>query len=246
MHQSNAGCAYPAEDPLRTITTSGGHALVAPTLIQSGYGERPGQAPRSLDLHRPLGTAVGGGVKHALVAAFLAKHYGGNYEGPGSDLQLPLPTITTVDHNAVVAAYIQRDFGHSVGADMGEPMPTITAGGGGHAAEVRAFLIKYYGADQDPQLGLPLHTITTKHRFGLVTVHGVDYQVVDIGMRMLVPRELFRAQSFPPGYVIDFDADGVAFTKEAQVRMCGNSVPPDMAEALVRAQFGEQQAREAA
>jgi DNA (cytosine-5)-methyltransferase 1 len=117
-----------------------------------------------------------------------------------------------------------------------DPLRAITAGGL-HAAQVAAFLIKYYGSDQDPQLGEPLHTATSKHRFGLVTVDikGQPYIIVDIGLRMLTPRELFRAQGFPESYVIDTGADGETMTKTAQVRMCGNSVCPQVAEALFRA-----------
>jgi DNA (cytosine-5)-methyltransferase 1 len=104
-------------------------------------------------------------------------------------------------------------------------------------AEVRAFLLKYYGTDQDPRLEEPLHSVTTKHRFGLVTVmvEGEEYVIVDIGMRMLEPRELFNAQGFPPDYIIDRDAQGRPLTKTAQVAKCGNSVSPPVAKALAAA-----------
>ena len=92
----------------------------------------------------------------------------------------------------------------------------------------------------------PLHTVTTKDRFGLVTVEGEDYLISDIGMRMLQPRELYRAQGFPDSYVIDRGADGVVLPKSAQVRMCGNSVCPPVAAALVRANYAEQQLQRAA
>jgi DNA (cytosine-5)-methyltransferase 1 len=238
----------PVDRPYHTITAKGDTAIVAPTLVQTGYGEREGQAPRSLDLHKPLGTVVGGGQKHALVSAFLARHYGG-HENDGSAAQLPMFTVTTKDHHALVASHLLRFRGgladHDVTAqDLRAPAPTLTARGW-HLAEVRAFLIKYYSADQDPQLGLPLHTITTKHRFGLVTVHGEDYAVADIGMRMLVPRELFRAQGFPDTYRIELQVAGKPLSKGAQVRMCGNSVVPPLAAALVRANFAAQ-AKEAA
>lgn len=187
--------------PINTITCAnrGEKALVVPTLVQTGYGERQGQAPRALDLSKPLGTVVAGGQKHALVSAFLAKHYGGVV---GSDLRQPIGTVTTKDHHSLVTA----------------------------------FMLKYYSADQDPRLEEPLHTITTRDRFGLVTVHveGEPYYIADIGMRMLQPRELFRAQGFPDSYVIDH-AGGKPLTKTAQVRMCGNSVCPPIAAALVRA-----------
>ena len=124
--------------------------------------------------------------------------------------------------------------GTNLGQDVRTPLHTVTAGGT-HFGEVRAFLLKYYGTDQDPKLKEPLHTITTKDRFGLVTVHGEEYRIVDIGMRMLTPRELFRAQGFPDTYIIDRDIDGKRITKTHQVAKCGNSVCPDLARVLVEA-----------
>jgi DNA (cytosine-5)-methyltransferase 1 len=276
------------DDPLRTITTArrGELALASPTLIQTGYGEREGQAPRSLDLGKPMGTAVAGGVKQALVAAFLAKHYGG-HETPGTPVDKPIGTITTQDHHHLVAAHITKFHEGSVGSDVGEPLHTVTAGGftkrpgtgnamglvtshlaklrgtsssastaeplhtisagGTHHAEVRALLIKFYGDQHNLQeLREPLHTVTTKDRFGLVTVAGSDYEIADIGMRMLQPRELYRAQGFPDSYLIDRGADGATLPKDAQVRMCGNSVCPPVAAALVAANYADGEMRRAA
>lgn len=130
-----------------------------------------------------------------------------------------------------------------------EPVATVSAQGT-HIGEVRAFLLKYFGTDQDPRLEEPLHTVSTRDRFALVMVKGQPYVIVDIGMRMLTPRELFRAQGFPETYIIDRGIDPetgqmVRLTKTAQVKMCGNSVSPPPAEALVRAQFTDS-AREAA
>ncbi|PZM62588.1 DNA cytosine methyltransferase [Paenibacillus dendritiformis] len=265
---------YEAEKPLTTVTTKAEHLLVSPTLIEIGYGEGPGQAPRVPGLQKPLGTVVAGGRKHAVVAAFMAKHYGGGYTGPGNGADEPLSTVTTVDHNALVTAHIARHFGQSVGSMADEPVGTVTAGGGGksalvtshliklrgtcqdgqpitepmptitagglHVGEVRSFLLKYYGsADNGQQLDETLHTVTTKDRFGLVTIAGVDYQIVDIGMRMLEPHELFAAQGFPPDYIIDRDHQGQKYSKAAQVARCGNAVPPPFAEALVRANLPE-------
>lgn len=209
-------------EPLSTITTKAEHLLASPTLIQAGYGERDGQAPRVPGLDKPLGTVVAGGIKHALVAAFLAKHYTGVV---GTELKDPLGTVTTVDHHSLVAANLTQ---------------------GAHHGEVRALLLKYYGTDQDPRLDEPLHTVTTKDRFGVVTVHGQDYLIADIGMRMLQPRELYRAQGFPSSYIIDRGADGRALPKDAQVRMCGNSVCPPLAKAIVAANYGERQTLQAA
>lgn len=263
--------------PLGTVTAggSGKSALICPTLIQTGYGEREGQAPRVPGLDKPLGTVVAGGQKHALVSAFLmqyhqekqkheargqvmdrpvltldtsnryavvaasiAKHYGGNYSGPGSAMDAPLPTITTVDHNALVTSHMVKLRGTNIGHRTDEPLHTITAGGL-HLGEVRAFLLKYYGSEDGQAIGGPLHTVTTKDRFGLVTVEGHDYQIVDIGMRMLEPHELFAAQGFPANYITDRDEHGRPLSKAAQVAKCGNAVPPPFAEHLVRANLPE-------
>ncbi len=264
--------------PMPTTTTKADAVLVAPTLVQTGYGEREGQAPRSLDIEAPLGTVVAGGQKHALCAAFLAKHYGDTGQRPGSKMDEPVYTITACDHHALVAAHITkfRDQQHGSAADA--PLHTVTAGGAAarpgtgnamgvvtshltklrgtstaqasdeplhtisagctHFAEVRALLLKFYGSDKDGvALDGPLHTVTTKDRFGLVTVKGEEYAIVDIGMRMLQPRELFMAQGFPADYVIDFEYRGKPLPKHAQVRMCGNSVCPPLAKALVEANF---------
>lgn len=214
--------------PLSTVIASNPrHALVAPTLIQTGYGERQGQRPRSLDLHEPLGTVVAGGSKHALVAAFLAKHFGGVV---GSSMRQRVSTVTTRDHHALVSSTLVKLRGECAGADLRSPAPTITAGGT-HLAEVRAFLAAYYGSgDVGQDLREPMRTVDTKDRFGLVVVGGVEHVITDIGMRMLEPHELLRAQfgRFAEGY--DLSA---ARTKTAQVRLIGNSVCPEVAEALV-------------
>lgn len=231
------GMQYTTEQPLTTVTTKAEHCLVMPTLVQTGYGERKGQKQRTLDLNNPLGTVVAGGQKHALVAAFLAKHYGGNYTGPATDLNEPLHTVTAVDHNALVTTNLIHLRNNCDARSVEQPMPTLTAGGG-HVGEVRAFLIKYYGNEKDGvSLYEPLHTITAQDRFGLVTVRGEQYQIVDIGMRMLEPHELFLAQGFPHDYIIGHDASGKPIPKYKQVARCGNSVCPPLAEAIVRANY---------
>ena len=394
-------------EPFRTITSAqrGEKALAVATMVQTGYGEREWQAPRALDIEKPLGTVVAGSAKAALVTAFLNEHAnasnqrvmpvneplrticaqvkGGHISAvsatlvgvggragdsrprgadepaatitakgdtavvtaelapfimtnttghPGAMVGVPVPTVTSAGNQALVTAHITKFRTGATGSDMSSPVPTITAGpkenpagaphalgivtahieamysqkgdesrgqdarepiktvtasarhavmtsslvklrgtsstagmdeplhtvsaGGQHHAEVRAFLVKYYGSDQDPRLEEPLHTVTTKDRFGLVTIQGVDYQIVDIGLRMLEPAELYRAQGFPASYVIreipdpkllfkdGHQADGnplalprVPLTKSAQVRMCGNSVCPTLARALIQANF---------
>lgn len=240
----NGGYVNSAQDPITTITSKAEHLLVSPTLIQTGYGERKGQQPRVPGLGKPLGTVVNG-QKHALVAAFLAQHNGGYYTGAGRSAAAPISTITQSGaQQQLVTSHIMKMRGTNTGQPNTEPLQTISAQGT-HFAEVRAFLIKFYGTDQDPRLTDPMHTVTSKDRFGLVTVGGEDYAIADIGMRMLQPRELFRAQGFPDTYRIESDANGKPFTKSAQVRMCGNSVCPPVACALVAANFAQEARSEA-
>ncbi len=176
----------------------------------------------------------------ALISATLAHYYsakGGSAER-GAPLFEPLRTQTTENRFALVAAFLAKHYGgnETPGWPLTRPMSTVTTQDHHHL--VAAFLLKYYGTDQDPRLTEPMHTLTTKHRIGLVTVHGEQYRIVDIGMRMLQPRELFRAQGFPDGYQIDgLRPDGRPITKSDQVRLCGNSVCPPIPEALVRANF---------
>jgi DNA (cytosine-5)-methyltransferase 1 len=237
------------DSPLSTVTAARrGHALVAPTLIQTSYGERPGQRPRYLDLHEPLGTVVAGGTKHALVTAFLAKHFGdpgrtsGGGRVVGQELVAPVGTITARDHHSLVTSTLVKLRGECAGASLDAPAPTITAGGT-HLAEVRAFLAAYYGGDSGQGLDEPLRTVVTRDRFGLVVVDGIEHAITDIGMRMLEPHELLRAQfgRFAEGYDLSH-----AKTKSAQVRLIGNSVCPEVAEALVRANIEANGQREAA
>ncbi|WP_339064782.1 DNA cytosine methyltransferase [Teredinibacter turnerae] len=230
------------KEPTRTITTSPGFAVATPYLVPR-YGERQGQSPRTRSTTEPAPTIVTTGNHAHLVEAFLAKHYSGVV---GHKPNSPIGTVTTQDHHSLVCSYLQRDFGKSVGSSNCKPVPTITAGGGGHVAEVRAFLMKYYsegGQWQKP--AEPLHTVPTKARMGLVTIRGVDYQIVDIGMRMLQPHELYAAQGFPADYIFDRTASGERITKTEQIAKCGNSVPPPVVAALVKANYAEQLASEA-
>lgn len=203
-----------------------GEGFLAHTMVQTGYGEHARQRPRSLDLGAPLGTVVAGGSKHALVSVWLAKHYGGVV---GHGVDRPLGTVTTVDHHSLVACHLTKFYGTSTGADLDGPAPTIT-GQGQHLGLVAAFLTKYYGQGTGQDLGEPMHTVVTKDRFGLVTVlvDGETYAIADIGLRMLTPRELARAQGFP-------DTFRLIGTQKDQVARIGNSVCPPLARAVVEA-----------
>lgn len=228
---SDAGKVRPTSDPLSTVTSKNEHCLVVPTLVQTGYGEREGQSPRTLAIDAPLGTIVGGGGKHALVAAFLAKHYTqrGGVPMPGAPCTAPMPTITAVATQVnLCAAHLMVLRNNCVGSNMGDSIQTITTGG--YMALVAAFLVAYYGSGKtSSDLREPMSTIVSKARLGLVTVtiQGQEYAVVDVGMRMLTPVELAEAQGLTP-YIL-------TGTKAEQIRRIGNSVCPDVAEAIARA-----------
>jgi DNA (cytosine-5)-methyltransferase 1 len=342
------GANRSVEDPAHTITASkkDQNAVITPTLIQMGYGEREGQAPRALDIGAPLGTVVAGGVKHAVAvptligcggragqsrprggnepaatitakadvcvaAAFLSQN---NYEETGHDAREPLSTIVQKGSTqSVVAAHLMNmKASDRRDAPLGAPHPTVTAGGGkgggtaivaphlmtmrnaqkpfsspaepAHTVTaggagltvVAPFMQKYYGTGDGARIDDPCHSVTTKDRFGFVEgeigappfteeqasrarqvadfmraeglwdkrefvtveIGGDAFTIVDIGMRMLTPRELFCAQGFPADYIIDLDFRGKPLPKSDQIACCGNSVSPPLAEALVSANCG--------
>ncbi len=253
-HGGDAWRGQALGEPLRTVDAANRFAVVEPFIVRHGHystktgaGLREGCGAgtfRGQPLQLPLATVCATNDKH-LVVPYVAKHYGGEHpdgtpKAFGQDALAPLSTVTARNHHHLTAAFLTKFYGTSTGADPRQPLPTITANdrGGGHLAEVRAFLLKYYGAEGRGQAqGLlePLHTVTAKARFGVVVVRGVAYQVVDIGMRMLQPHELFGAQGFPSVYVIDPVYNGKPLTKTAQTRLAGNSVCPPQAEAEVRA-----------
>jgi DNA (cytosine-5)-methyltransferase 1 len=244
------GRGVPPDEPLHTVMAGAPrHAIVCAHIEQAnGDGERsrPGRAADA-----PLSTVTTDGAHQRVVAAHLAQ-FSETREGrklnPGHSAEEPVSTIVrkgplqaVVTSNLVKLRGGEDSHDASCSTSVEEPLHTICATGT-HMAEVRAFLMKYYSSAQHGQeLHEPLHTATHQARFGLVTVtiEGEEYVIVDIGMRMLTPRELFNAQGFPPDYIIDRDAEGRPITKTAQVAKCGNSVCPPVAEALVRANVAE-------
>jgi DNA (cytosine-5)-methyltransferase 1 len=222
------------DEPLHTVMAGAPRHGLVTAFLAKHYGGVVGHG-----VERPIG-AVTTIDHHSVVTAQIQTYYGAKRDGEvrGCAADGLLGTQTTENRHALVTSQIVKLRGTCKdGQPILAPLPTITAGGT-HIGEVRAFLIKYYGSSEHGQsLRDPLHTVTAKHRMGLVTIEGQDWQVVDIGMRMLSPRELFRAQGFPEGYVIDFEHNGRPLSKAAQVRMCGNSVCPPIAAALVRANY---------
>lgn len=213
-------------EPMPTITGKHGYGIVEPYMVQIGQ-----------TIKDPIMT-VDGSNRYGLVTSFLHKYYDGGYKGAGESLEKPLPTVTSWDHNSVVTANLIQMNNHCDGRDVRDPIPTITAGDG-HFGEVRAFLIKYYGDATGQDIEKPLDTVTAKDRFGLVTIEGVDYQIVDIGLRMLEPKELYGCQGFPDDYIIDHDYTGKTYPRSEQVKRCGNAVCPPIPAALVKANLPE-------
>ena len=194
---------------------------------------------RSMPSNEPLRTicAQTKGGHHALISAHLAKNYTGVI---GSSAKEPVHTITAKDHNSLVVSHLSKMKNNCIGQELSEPIHTMTTVN--QFAEVRAFLTAFYGNEKDGNsIGEPLRTIPTRDRFGLVTVGQQQYQIVDIGFRMLQPVELFKAQGFPDFYIFEkgLDEHGteIRLTKTEQTRMVGNSVCPQLSRALVEANF---------
>jgi DNA (cytosine-5)-methyltransferase 1 len=253
-NQSSGGAVWSGDSPLTTITTEARHALVAPTLIPY-YGIKTSTETRGSNTTEPLPTQTTEN-RFGLCMAFLTKYYGWE---TGQDVRTPVHTISTNLHFGLVTAFVAKHFGggtdgkQTPGIDPREPLHTITAQDH-HAIvqthlqqpnpenlekglRVAAFLAKYYGTEIGQSVTQPLHTVTTKDRFGLVTLSfaGETYAIVDIGMRMLAPHELAAAQGFPLSYNICPVHNGKPMTKTAQTRMIGNSVCPPVVKAIIEA-----------
>ena len=217
-------------EPLRTVTTAkrGEFAFVAAHMAQHNTGMT------GHSCGEPVSTIVSRGSNQALVTSLLTREFGAS---TGQPVDRPMPTVMprgggkTRLVSACLTNFHQSNTNGGSG-NLREPVNTILAQGQ-HKALVAAFLAKYCGTD--PDLRDPAPDATARARAGLVSIDAVDYQLTDIGMRMLTPRELYNAQGFPDSYRISFEFNGKPLTKEAQIRMCGNSVCPDVAKALVAA-----------
>lgn len=208
-----------------------------PFIIQCNHGgER-----RPNDIREPMPTITG---KHGygIVAPTLIQYHSetAKDEVRGQTIEEPIMTVDSSNRYGLVTSFLSKFYKTGIGQDIREPLGTVTANaGGGHFGEVRAFLIKYYGDATGQDIEKPLDTVTTKDRFGLVTIEGVDYQIVDIGLRMLEPRELYGCQGFPDDYIIDHDYTGKTYPRSEQVRRCGNAVCPPIPAAMVKANLPE-------
>lgn len=204
-----------------------------PFIVQCKFDNEP------QDVKKPLGTVTTVG-SHLLVSPMLIQYHSETTKKGmrGQTLEEPIMTVDSSNRYGLVASFLSKFYKTGVGQDCREPLHTVTTSAG-HFGEVRAFLIKYYGNQTVHSVEEPLDTITTKDRFGLVTIQGQDYQIVDIGLRMLEPKELYGCQGFPEDYIIDRDYEGKEYPRTEQVRRCGNAVCPPIPAALVRANLPE-------
>lgn len=210
-----------------------------PFIVPIGYGERRGQAPRIHDIREPLPTIVSSGKYYLCAPALIQYHSETSKDDVrGQMIKEPLMTVDGSNRYGLVTSFLSKFYKSGTGQDIREPLHTITTSAG-HFGEVRAFLIKYYGEGTGQDIKEPLDTITSKDRFGLVTIEGVEYQIVDIGLRMLEPKELYGCQGFPDDYIIDHDFEGKTYSRTEQVKRCGNAVPPPFAQAIVKANLPE-------
>lgn len=240
MRNNENAVGSDAREPIGTITTGGHHMLIAPSMIQ--YHSEQTEDVRGQTVDKPIMT-VDASNRYGLVEPFLIQTGYGEREGQkprALDMGKPLGTVVAQSNKfAVAAAFVTQFNNHCDGQSVEEPLNTMTARSN-HFGEVNAFLVKYYGNGENAvSCEDPAPTITAKDRMGLVTVKGEDYKIVDIGLRMLTPRELFDAQGFPADYIIDVDADGKPYPKSEQVARCGNAVCPPIPTALVRANLPE-------
>lgn len=206
-------------EPMPTITGKHGYGIVEPYMVQ--IGQTGFTKDRSKDVRDPLTTIVSKN-EHCLIEPKLAPYMGTNTTNhPGGNCKDPIHTITTGNQQCLISPTLIQY--HSETAQ----------------GEVRAFLIKYYGQGTGQNIKEPLDTVTAQDRFGLVTIEGEDYQIVDIGLRMLEPKELYGCQGFPDDYIIDHDCTGKTYPRSEQVRRCGNAVCPPLPAALVKANLPE-------
>ena len=224
-------------EPLTTIVSKNEHCLIEPKLAPYLSVNRENHF--GSDLREPVHTITANN-QHMLMMPTLIQYHSETAQGEvrGQTIEDPIMTVDGSNRYGLVASFLSKFYKSGIGQDEREPLHTITTSAG-HFGEVRAFLIKYYGQGTGQDIKEPLDTVTARDRFGLVTIEGVDYQIVDIGLRMLEPRELYGCQGFPDDYIIDHDYTGKTYPRSEQVRRCGNAVCPPIPAALVRANLPE-------
>ena len=222
-------------DPIMTIDASNRYGLAAATLTKYYNGDH------NQDAAAPLHT-ITTRDREGVTVANLSKFYGGVVGAAVSD---PLPTVTVVDHNALQTAHMVKMKGTNLGGQAKDPLQTVTAGGSHHGVVTTRIVKAEPGANLQnwPKIRAALNEFCGYHledtEVILFSIGGEWYFMADIGLRMLTPRELYRANGFPDDYKIDRDYTGREYGKTKQVARCGNAVPPPFATALVRANLPE-------
>lgn len=232
---------HPVPEPVDTARTGGGggQMFLSASLVQ--YHTEQGERVRGQGLDTPLLT-VDASNRYGLSAVCLEKYYG---TATGQGAGEPLHTITAKDREGVVAAHMVKLKGTNLGGPVSEPVQTITAGGGHFGVVTTMIAPVSPGADLKnwPKIRELLNTYCgyglKEDEVILFQITGGLYFMADIGLRMLTPRELYRANGFPDDYIIDRDYTGKEYGKAKQVARCGNAVPPPFATALVRANIPE-------
>ena len=225
------------DEPLDTITTVDHNRLVEAKLapfMGTNTTNHPGG-----DCKKPIHTITTGN-QQCLISPTLIQYHSETSQNDvrGQTIEEPIMTVDSSNRYGLVTSFLSKFYKSGTGQDVREPLHTITTSAG-HFGEVRAFLIKYYGDATGQDIKNPLDTVTTKDRFGLVTIEGVEYQIVDIGLRMLEPKELYGCQGFPDDYIIDHDYTGKSYPRSEQVRRCGNAVCPPIPAAMVKSNLPE-------
>lgn len=233
---------HPVNEPIDTARTGGGggQMFLGASLIQ--YHTEQSEHVRGQEITRPIMT-IDAANRYGLTAASLVKYYGNDQHG--QNIQDPLHTVTAKDREGLTTVHLVKMKGTNLGGPATEPVQTITDGGGHHGVvttkitraepgadlrhwpEIRELLNTYCGYDLGPEDVI------------LFQISGAWYFMADIGLRMLTPRELYRANGFPDDYKIERDYTGQTYGKSKQVARCGNAVPPPFATALVRANLPE-------
>lgn len=224
-------------EPLTTIVSKNEHCLIEPKLAPCVMCNNENNVGASVESPLPTITT---GNRNFVVAPTLIQYHSetSGREVRGQTLEEPIMTVDGSNRYGLVTSFLSKFYKSGTGQDIREPLHTVTCSPG-HFGEVRAFLIKYYGQGTGQDIKEPLDTVTARDRFGLVTIQGVDYQIVDIGLRMLEPKELYGCQGFPDDYIIDRDYTGKTYSRSEQVKRCGNAVCPPIPAALVRANLSE-------
>jgi DNA (cytosine-5)-methyltransferase 1 len=219
------------EQPFRTITQKNGSGIVSPLLIQY-HSETTKDGVRGQSIEEPIMT-IDASPRYALASTFLTKFY---KTGIGQEVTEPLHTITTSPgHFGQVSILTAEKEEFLANLDMPIKDQNMQNDIIQKCEWAASFIMEYYGQGVGQSLNEPLHTVVTKDRFALVTIYGIDYVICDITLRMLNPRELYKAQGFPDDYIIDHDYTGKPYPISKQVARCGNSVVPMVAKALVEA-----------